>query len=55
MDKYSMIDPKNEKSNDKSLDTLSLFNVEPSIGTKEELMVEIMLFLMKLESDNPRI
>jgi hypothetical protein len=50
-----MIDPKNEKSNDKSLYTLTLFNVEPSIGTKEELMVEIMLFFMKLEYNNPHI
>ena len=43
-----MIDPEHEKSNEKSLYTLTLYNVEPSIGTKEDLIVEIMIFLMKL-------
>lgn len=35
VDKYSMIDPEHERLDSKSLYTLTLFNVEPSIGTKE--------------------
>jgi hypothetical protein len=48
VDKYSMIDPEHEKSNEKSLYTLNLYNVEPSIGTKVELIAEVMVFLLKL-------
>jgi hypothetical protein len=47
-----MMDPEHEKDNQKNLYTLNLFNVEPSIGTKEEFVVDVMMFLARWEKES---
>lgn len=46
MDKFSFIDPDNEKNNLKDLYTLNLYNIVPEIKTKYSMAAEIYYYIL---------